>query len=256
MPSLVRNIVAGILGSPTLLHPRETQYVTGNLGAINAEIVVDCDGSGAVSFDARGTFSMTVELAGSIDGVNWQLIPVKLLNGASRLFLTGIAGVTPASYMGACAGYRKVRARVTAYTSGTMAAVLTANVGDMPDSIGGSLSTNAITATAAVGVAVTATLPAPGVGLRQYLTGLLIERFATALMTAGAAPVIVTTTNTPGTPSFNLPADAAAAGAVYEKFIPFAPPLAAPSQNTALTIVVPATPLAIMKVTAFWDVAP
>jgi hypothetical protein len=42
MASLVRNIVAGILGSPTLLNPRETQYVQGALGAINAEVVTDC----------------------------------------------------------------------------------------------------------------------------------------------------------------------------------------------------------------------
>lgn len=58
MASLIRNIAAGILGSPALLHPRETQFVTGTIGALNAEIITDCDGSGAVSLDLRGTFNM------------------------------------------------------------------------------------------------------------------------------------------------------------------------------------------------------
>lgn len=256
MASLTRNIAAGILGSQTTLHPRETQFVAGTLGALNAEVIADCDGSASVSLDLRGTFSLTVEVAGTVDGTNWTLIPVKAINAASKLYVAAVAGTATGIWAGSCAGFRKVRARVTAYTSGAATTTLAANTVAPDWTLDGAITSLAVTATGAAGAAVTLTLPAPGAGLRQYITYLSINRFATALLTAAATPVVVTTTNLPGSLAFSLPADAAPQGDLYPWREDFAYAFAASAQNTATTIVCPATTSVIWRATAGYYVAP
>ena len=240
----------------TLLHPREALTAAGNLGALNAEVIVDCHGSGVVSVDLRGTFSATIEIAGTIDGVNWTLIPVKPINMASKPYVAAITGAVPGIWVGACSGFRRVRARVTAWTSGAAVVTLAANIGQLDQSLDGMITPLVVTAVGAAAAAVTLTLPAPGAGLRQYLAYLSINRFASALLTAAAAPVTVTTTNLPGTLAFSLPADAAAQGTLYPWREDFAYPLAGSAQNTAMTIVCPATTGVIWRVTAGYYVAP
>jgi hypothetical protein len=238
------------------LHPRESLFIAGNLGALNAEVIVDCDGCGAVALDLRGTFNLTVEVAGTVDGVNWTLIPVKPVNQASKLYVAAVAGAVPGTWVGSCAGFRRVRARVTAYTSGAAAATLAANVGLLDQSLDGSVAPSIGTAVGAAGAAVTLTLASPGAGLRHYLTYLSINRFATALLTAAAAPVTVTTTNLPGTLAFSFAADAAAQGTIDRWREDFAYPVASAAQATATTIVCPATTNVIWRVTAGFYVAP
>lgn len=255
MASLTRNILAGILGSVALLHPRETQWSQGALASNNAEIFADCDGSGTVSLELRSVFSLTVEVAGSVDGVNYQLIPMKPVNQASKLYVSAVAGAVAGSWMGSCAGYRKVRARVTAYTSGAATATLAANLGAMDQSLDGMICTT-LTATAAAGAASTLTITSPGAGLRNYVTYLAINRVAAALLTAAAVPVVVTTTNLPGALAFSLPADAAAQGTIYPLREDFAYAIMSSAQATATTIVAPATPNVIWRLTAGYYVAP
>ena len=84
-----------------------------------------------------------------------------------------------------------------------------------PDEVQGLRSVGTITA--AVSMAATLTLTAPGAGLRHYITGLRIEHHTAALLTAGTTPVVVTTTNLPGALAFSIPMEAAAQGSVYEK---------------------------------------
>ena len=72
------------------LHPRENIVGSGSLGALNAEIVINADGASTLSLDLRGTFSLTVEVAGSVDGVNWTLLPVRPVTGGS--YAASIAG--------------------------------------------------------------------------------------------------------------------------------------------------------------------
>lgn len=244
------------LGTPRLLHPRESLYIDGTLGSLNAEIIVDCDGSGSVVLDLRGTFNLTVEVAGTVDGTNWTLIPLKPINVASKLYVAAVAGSAAGIWAGSCAPYRKVRARVTAYTSGSATARLMADTVMLDQSLDGMVTTILVTATGAAAAAVTLTLPAPGAGLRQYLTYLSINRFAAALLTAAATPVLVTSTNLPGTPTFSFPADAAAQGTLFPWREDFAYPLAAAAQNTAITVVAPATTGVIWRITAGYYVAP
>ena len=228
----------------------------GNLGALNAEVITPCHGSDVVTLDLRGTFSHTVEVAGTIDGTNWTLIPMRPINAASVLYVAAVTGAVPGAWIGSCAGFRQVRARVTAWTSGASQATLCAQPGVINQVTMGKVTSQLGTATAAVGVATTLTLPSPGAGLRHYLTYLSINRFAQTALTASGTPVIVTTTNLPGSLAFTFPADALALGAMDRWREDFASEVSASAQGTATTIVCPATPFVIWRVTAGYYVAP
>lgn len=240
----------------TTLHPRENIYSTGTLGSLNAEIVIDCDGASTVSLDLRGTFSHTVEVAGTVDGTNWTLIPVRAINVASVLYVAAVVGTTAGVWVGECAGFNRVRARVTAYTSGSSTATLTSSVACMTPQLQQTITSTLATTVGASGAATTLTIAAPGAGLRAYLTYLSINRFAAALLTAAATPVTVTTTNLPGSLAFSFAADAAAQGTIDRWREDFAYALATSAQNTATTIVCPATTNVIWRVTAGYYVAP
>ena len=238
------------------LHPRENILGTGNIAALNAEVVINCDGASTVSLDLRGTFNLTVEVSGTIDGTNWTAIPIKPINQASKVYLLSLAGSTQGSWFGPCNGYRQVRVRCTAFTSGSAATTLIASNTVMDVPFDAALTSNLGTNTGAAGAAVTLTLAAPGTGLRHYVTYLRILRFATAALTAAATPVIVTTTNLPGSLAFSIPAEAALQGTIFAYQEDFSFPIATSAQNTATTIVCPATTSVIWRATAGFYVAP
>lgn len=250
MAKLSKDLSVGVL------HPREDLFATGNLSSLDAEIIVACDGSGTVSLDLRGTFNLTVEVAGTVDGTNWFPIPMRPVNVASVSFVALVVGAVQGAWTGACAGYSKVRARVTAYTSGSATATLSVGIGEMDWQRSGVVTPTLGTTVGTAGAATTLTLASPGAGLRHYITYLSINRFATALLTAAAAPVTVTTTNLPGTLAFSFAADAAAQGTLDRWREDFAYPLAAAAQNTATAIVCPATTNVIWRITAGFYVAP
>jgi hypothetical protein len=249
MAKLSRDLAAGTQ------HPRENLFIAGNLGAPNAEIIVDCDGSSTVALDLRGTFSLTVEVAGTVDGTNWTLIPLRPINLASVAYVAAVVGTAAGTWVGPCAGFRRVRARVTAYTSGTAVATLSASTAPIDQSLA-LIAPSIVTAVGAAAAAVTLTLPSPGAGLRHYLTYLSINRFAAAVLTAAAAPVTVTTTNLPGSLALSFAADAAALGTIDRWREDFAYPIAASAQGTATTIVAPVTTGVIWRLTAGFYVAP
>lgn len=249
MASLKRELSTG------LLHPRENLFATGTLGALNAEVQADCDGCTTVAIDLRGTFSQTIAVQGTVDGTNWTLIPVRPQTGG--IYVLGIAGTVSGVWMASCSGFRKVRALVTLHTSGGSTCTLSCSNALFDDfAKNGGTTPAVVTAVGASGAAVTLTIPAPGVGLRQYITYLAINRFAVALLTAGAVPVTVTTTNIPTGLAFSFAADAAAQGTIDRWREDFAFPLMTTAQNTATTIVCPATTNVIWRVTVGYYVAP
>lgn len=255
MSKLSRNLLTGIASDDSTLHPRENIWKTATLGGLSAETIIDCDGSTTVAVDLRGTFSLTVEVSGTIDGAHWILIPVRPLLGGP--YVAAIAGTTAGAWVANCAGFRKLRARVSAWTSGAAVATLSASMACIDDTLSGAASTLLVTNTGAAAAAVTLTLPAPGAGLRQYLTYLRITRFAAAALTAAATPVLITTTNVPGSLAFTGPADAAAQGVTTPIVAEdFAFPLMASAQNTAMTFVCPATTGVIWRATAAYQVKP
>jgi hypothetical protein len=107
-------------------------------------------------------------------------------------------------------------------------------------------ATLAVTATAAAGQAVTATLPAVA-GQFHYITAIQIVAYATAAKTGSATPVVVITTNLPGSPAFTFPT-AMAIGTVLEQKFEFAVPLKSSVANTATTIVAPVNATAIWRI--------
>ena len=232
------------------LHPRETLFGSGMLGAVGAEVVIAADGCAGLCLEMRGTFSLTAEVSGSVDGVNWTLIPVRLIAGASPAYIASIAGSLPGVWCASLYSFRLVRVRCTTWVSGAAAATLTTSIASPDQSLSGIVTPGLGTILGAAGAATTLTLAAPGLGLRHYLTYFSVNRFAAAALTAGATPVAVTTTNLPGALALSFAADALALGQLDRWREDFAYPLVASAPNTATTIVCPATPGVIWRVTA------
>lgn len=221
-----------------------------NLAAANAEATVDLNGHATLMVDLRGTFVATAVFEATVDGTNYIALPAYNLITA-----TYVGSATAAANLALnCAGFRRVRVRLSAWTSGAVATTLRATTADFTTVVERIPATAGLTATGAAAAAVTLTLTAPGAGLFHYISWIRIEHFATAALTAAAAPVIVTTTNIPGTPSFNFRADAALQGTLTEKVISGDMPIRSITANTATTIVCPATTAVIWKVSASYRI--
>ena len=223
---------------------------TATLAAVNAEAVVDLNGHATLMVDIRGTFVGTMVFEGTVDGTNYIAIAAYNLVTA-----TYAATATAAANLATnTAGFRRVRVRCTAFTSGAMLVTMRATTADFATLVERLPATAGLTVTAAVGVAATLTIPAPGAGLYQYINWIRIDSFAAAALTPAAAPVLVTTTNLPGLPIFNFRADASPQGTLAEKVIQSDMPIRAIATNGTVTVVCPATPNIIWRVTASWRV--
>lgn len=112
-------------------------------------------------------------------------------------------------------------------------------------------STLCVTGTAAAGQGVTLTLPAIA-GQFHYLTYLSIVRYATAAVTGTATPILVTSSNLPGSPVWTF-ARAQAVGTTDTQTLPLAGnPLRSLVLSTASTIACPGTASVIWRVTAIY----
>jgi hypothetical protein len=109
----------------------------------------------------------------------------------------------------------------------------------------------AVTATAAASAAVTCTLPAAGAGLFHYITRINIMKYATAAMTGAATPIIVTSTNLPGSLAWTTPT-ALAIGTQYETDVQGSSPLKSLASNTITTIVAPVNTSAIWRINVYY----
>lgn len=185
------------------------------------------------------------QLEGTLDGSTYFAIPV--LNRQTGQFTSLISAV--GVYHGDCVGFIKTRLRVT--TAGTVGNVFVRlSIGDFAITNIPLAASLAVTATGAAGAAVTLTIPAAGAGLFHYFTRIIVQRFATALLTAAATPVLVTTTNLAGSRVLSFPAEAAAQGTMYTEVISPSQPIKSVTANTATTIVCPATTGVIWRATA------
>ncbi len=231
------------------LHPRENQIATGNLASNNAEIVVESHGNTIAMLDLRGTFAATVDLQGTVDGTNWQSIPMRPYNemGSFQFGATAVG-----TYWANVAGFRVVKAKIIAYTSGTAVAFISAALGEMSEI---TMADNVVTATGVASAAVTATIPA-STNLTNCVTHIEIVRYAAAAQTASGTPTIVTTTGLPGSLAWTIPHEAAAQGSIYEKVLDFTRPVRASADSTAVTITCPAITGIIWRVTITYFMAP
>ena len=231
------------------LHPRETIFGTGSLAVANAETQVVADGSSTISLVVTGTYVGTLIVEGSIDGTNWDSVPLKQINTGGGSYVLTLASAVVGRWQGPVGPYRLARVRMSVYTSGTAVVYLTADMGqggDFPVLLKGLDLT--LTITGAAAASVVATLPAVA-GMYHYIGRVIVQRFAAALLVAGATPVLVTTTNLPGTRVLSFPAEAAVAGTMFSEVIEPTGPIRSSLVNTNTVITCPATTSVIWRVT-------
>ena len=84
--------------------------------AANGEVLIfDVRGLGAVGLQLSGTFTLTVQFEATVDGETFVGLNMLPSNSATAVSSTTAAGAWRANV----AGYRLVRARVSAFTSGS-----------------------------------------------------------------------------------------------------------------------------------------
>ncbi len=234
------------------VHPLRT--ASGTLAAINNELVMPVVGTNSALLYIQSTsFIGTLEFTGVSDVGGTLYFPIVAFPHAvgsaggtipvsSQPLVTDalVAANTSRVYAIPCGQLKSVRVRVSAFTSGSCVATLTA---DDSDSINLAVLSRAttllVTATGAASAAVTATMPAVA-GLRHIIDFIQVTRSATAALTAAAAPVVVTTTGLPGSPALTFGSDVAGIGIDKEVRLDFGSTgLATSTLNTATTVVCP-----------------
>lgn len=227
---------------------------TGTLAANNAEVVLPLGGEmSALVYVQSTSFIGTLEFTGASDVDETGFHPVAAypyaigcvggtipLASQPLLIDALVAANTVRVYSVPVGQLRRLRVRVSAYTSGSCVVSMTADSNDpLNTAIHAKSSTLLVTATGAASAAVTATIPAV-TGLRHVIDFIQVTRSATALLTAAATPVLVTTTNLPGTPALTFGSDAAPQGTDKEVKLDFGVNgLAASVLGTATTVVCP-----------------
>lgn len=193
----------------------DARVATATLSSLNAEAVMDLNGKAVTLFDVRtAAMSATLVFEGTVDGVNYFGLPG--INALTEAALAAIVITTThaATYVVGCSGLRRIRVRVSSFTSGTVVVALRASEADYSIYAKPYPSILHVTATAAVNTAITATLPAAGVGLFHYITRAELVKLYAVIGVAAGAGVIITTTNLPGTPAFTTEQLASPAGTV------------------------------------------
>jgi len=220
---------------------------SGTLGSVNAELIMDINGHAAAAFDVRtAAASLTLVFEATMDGTNYYGLPG--FNALTETMLAAIIITTThgALYILECSGYRRIRCRVSAYTSGNCVVTGRASRADFSIYARAMPSTLHVTATATANASATATLPAAGAGLFHYITNIHLCRNATAAL-AGTATLIHTTTNLPGSPAWSVGNAMIAGGTQIDLDYSPTTPLKSSVANTATTVVMPAAGAAVLN---------
>lgn len=225
------------------------------LGSVNAEVLMDLNGAQTATFDIRtAAGALTLVFEGTTDGTNYMGLPAfaafENIAGTLRAeqYVPSIVVATAQSgiYTVGVTGLRRVRVRVSAYTSGNVTVASRGSVADLIIYAKPLPSILWVTVTAAANTVATITLPAAGAGMFHYITYLNVMRNATAAL-AGSATLIHTTTNLPGSPAWSVGNAMVAGGQTVDVDLQPANPIKSLVANTATTIVMPAAGLAVLN---------
>jgi len=228
---------------------------TNTLSALNAEILMDLAGAATAIFDLRTAAGVwTLVFEGTIDGTNYVSLPAFAIFqqlGAllvAEQYVTSVIAATTVNgqYIVGVSGFRRIRVRISAFTSGNVVVAARASRADFIAYARAIPATLHVTVTAAANTAATITLPAAGAGLFHYITYLNCRRNATAAL-AGTATLIITTTNLPGTPAWSNGNAMIAGGTVEDIDMQPSHPLKSLVANTNTTIVMPAAGAAVLN---------
>lgn len=232
------------IGGETLTDAR---VASATLGALNAEILMDIQGKSTAMFDIRtAAMNATLIFEGTVDGTNYYTLSA--FSEIAETTVTSVIITTTAGsqYAVSIAGYRRVRCRVSAYTSGNCVVTARATEGIHDILIRQIPAHLHVTATAVANTAATATLAAAGAGLHHYITNIHLMRNATAAL-AGTATLIHTSTNLPGTPAWSVGNAMAAGGTQLDLEHSPTRPLKSSVSNTATTITMAAGGAAVLN---------
>jgi hypothetical protein len=231
----------------------DARTASGTLGALNAELVMDLHGKATAAYDVRSAAAaLTLTFEGTIDGTNYiTLTPWALTQNiggtiTQEVYVTPpvVATTIAAVYTLDVSGFRRIRARVSAYTSGNVTVVSRASIADSIIYQRQIPTTLVQSVTAAANTGYTVTLPAV-TGLFHYITRISQVRNATAAL-AGTATLVTTTTNLPGTLAWSVGNAMVAGGTQLDIDEVFTAPLKSSASGTATTIVVPAPGAAVL----------
>lgn len=228
----------------------DARTATATLGALNAEVVMDLYGKAVAQFNMRtAAGNLTLTFEGSTDGTNYDVTPMPALNVVSEAQLAAIVITTTqaSTYNVGCTGLRKIRCRVSTYSSGTVTVAARASVADYLIYAKPLPTLLWVTATATNATA-TATLPAGGAGLFHYISYIHCGRANnSAAAIAGTASLNITTTNLTGSPIW-VTGNALAVGAqVTDLDLQPANPIKSTAANVASTIVMAAAGAAVVE---------
>lgn len=203
-----------------------------------------------------GTYVGTITLEGSVDGTNYVTIPIYPVSSMSAL--ATLASAATGMFFAFVGGLTKVRARMSAFTSGVAVVSMCASQSNTSPYSNPAVplpSALHATATAAVNTAVTLTIPAVA-GMFHYLTSLRIERLYSLLGVAAAAGNNVTSTNLPGSSIWTFGQAALIQGTVEVVNDKYCPPRRSTAAGTNTTIVAPAQLQTIWRISADYFIGP
>jgi len=220
---------------------------TATLGSLNAEVVMDLNGKAVATFDIRtGAMNATLVFEATVDGTNYFGLPgINVLTEAALSAIV-ISTTHAATYNVGCTGYRRIRCRVSAYTSGNVVVAMRGTTADYLIYGKPMASLLWVTVTAAANTQATCTLPAGGAGLFHYITYINLMRNATAAL-AGTATLIHTTTNMVGSPAWSVGNAMVAGGTQIDVDLQPSFPIKSSVANTATTVVMPAAGAAVLN---------
>lgn len=250
------NEFVGALDSIIQTTVTDARAQTVTLGALNAEAVIDLAGQATILVDLRtAALNASLVFEGTVDGTNYVAVPAFDIQAGAYVATVVVTTTLAKQYALTATGFKRIRTRVSAYTSGNIA------VGARATQSGyiiqaAQLPVISASATAAANTALTLTIAAPGAGLRHYITGIEITRNATAAL-AGTATLVITTTNITTGLAWSVGNAMAAGGTQIDVARDFTQPLQTTTQNTATTIVAPAPGAAVLwRINAYYYVAP
>ena len=93
----------------------EDTKASGSLTAADGAVRLSMPAVGSVAFQITGTFSATITFEASVNGTDFVAVPATNLNSGAKATTTTATGI----YIVHAPGARYIRARVSAYTSGT-----------------------------------------------------------------------------------------------------------------------------------------
>jgi hypothetical protein len=219
------------------------------ISATNGELAMDIHGKAVAVFDIRASANVaTYVFEGSMDGTNYYTLPARPLPGGSlgvsvinegTVVSVAVTTTIAAAFAVSATGYRRVRCRSSVTSSGSAVVTARATIADYAIIAQPQPTLQHVTSVGSSGAGNTATLPSVP-GMYHYITSIQLQRICSVAVAAGAAPLIATTTNLPGSPAWQVANAIDALGNVAMLVdLQYANPLKSSAAGTNTTFVSP-----------------